>query len=60
MTDFELMKAILEKAYSNEPVYFAPDESEITIDYGASFYFHPGGEIDSIHPHAHVIEDESN
>ena len=55
MTDFELMKAILEKAYCDEDVYFAPDDSEITVDRGVSFYFHPGGDIDSIVPHVHTL-----
>lgn len=51
MTDFELMKAILERAECDEEVYFAPDESEIVVDHGITFYFHPGGDIHIITPH---------
>lgn len=51
MTDFELMKAILERAECEEDIYFAPDESEIVVESGATFYFHPGGDIQTVVAH---------
>lgn len=51
MTDFELMKAILERAECEEDIYFASDESEIAIDGGVTIYFHAGGDIEVIYPH---------
>jgi hypothetical protein len=43
VTDFELMKAILEKAECEEDIYFAPDDSEINIEHGVTILFHPEG-----------------
>lgn len=51
MTDFELMKAILERAECEEDIYFAPDDSEIQIDRGVTIYFHPGGDIQLVVTH---------
>lgn len=51
MTDFELMKAILEKAECEEDIYFAPDDSEINIEHGVTILFHPGGDIQSVVGH---------
>jgi len=58
MNDFELMKAIIEKGYCAEDVYFSPDESEIGIEHGITIYFHPSGDIDTIVPHNGAIEED--
>jgi hypothetical protein len=50
------MKAVIEKGYCDEDIYYSPDELSIEIERGVTFYFHPDGDLESIVPHVHVLE----
>ena len=57
MNDFQLMKAVIEKGYCDDDIYYAPDESVIEIEHALTFYFHPDGDLESIVPHVHILEE---
>jgi hypothetical protein len=48
MTDFELLKIILEKVDSDYGVYISPDDNEISFIGGSTIYFHPGGDVEYV------------
>ena len=58
MNDFQLLKAVLEKAECDSDIYFDGDESCIEIPGGVTIYFHPSGDIDGIATHADMLYEE--